>query len=242
MTVAECAKLLGSKDGILLLTHKNPDGDTVMSAAALCRALRRKNKKAFIFPNPQITAKMLPEVEKMFPPKSFKPGCIVAIDLAAENLFPDGFSGTVDLCIDHHPSNTNFAQESYICGDRASCAEIVMELILMMNADLTEEEATILYIGLSTDTGCFQYANTDAAAFDAAATLLRAGADNVTVNTAFFRKVSQARIRLESMIYDGIRFYRNGTIAVAIVSQKMLSESGAVEDDLDDLAGLAGRC
>ena len=48
MTVAECAKLLGSKDGILLLTHKNPDGDTVMSAAALCRALRRKNKKAYL--------------------------------------------------------------------------------------------------------------------------------------------------------------------------------------------------
>ena len=51
MTVAECAKLLGSKDGILLLTHKNPDGDTVMSAAALCRALRRKNKKAYLFRN-----------------------------------------------------------------------------------------------------------------------------------------------------------------------------------------------
>ena len=54
MTVAECAKLLGSKDEILLLTHKNPDGDTVMSAAALCRALRRKNKKAYLYHNAQI--------------------------------------------------------------------------------------------------------------------------------------------------------------------------------------------
>ena len=45
MTVSECAKLLGTKDSILILTHKNPDGDTVMSSAALCRALRRKNKK-----------------------------------------------------------------------------------------------------------------------------------------------------------------------------------------------------
>ena len=117
-----------------------------------------------------------------------------------------------------------------------------MELILMMNADLTTEEATLLYIGLSTDTGCFQYANTDAAAFDAAAELLRAGADNVSVNTAFFRKVSAARIRLESMIYDNIRFYRDGTIAVAVVTLKMLQEAHATEDDLDDLAGLAGRC
>ena len=184
----------------------------------------------------------MPYCRKYFAPEGFKAKYTVSVDVADEKLFCQGFEGKINLCIDHHPSNTNFAQESYICGDRASCAEIVMELILMMNADLTEEEATILYIGLSTDTGCFQYANTDAAAFDAAATLLRAGADNVTVNTAFFRKVSQARIRLESMIYDGIRFYRNGTIAVAIVSQKMLNESGAVEDDLDDLAGLSGRC
>ena len=117
-----------------------------------------------------------------------------------------------------------------------------MEIIRNMNAGVVAEEATALYMGLSTDTGCFQYANTDAAAFRAAAELLRCGADNVAVNTVFFRKVSPARIRLESMIYDSIRFYRDGKIAVAIVTLKMLHEAGAVEDDLDDLAGLAGRC
>ena len=109
MTVAECAKLLGSKDGILLLTHKNPDGDTVMSAAALCRALRRKNKKACLYPNPQITAKQLPFAEKLFAPEGYEPEHVIAVDLAAENLFPEGFSGPVDLCIDHHPSNPHYA-------------------------------------------------------------------------------------------------------------------------------------
>ena len=242
MDCKDCAKLLLTHEDILIVTHKNPDGDTASSAAALCSALRRGGRRAYVFPNPQLSRKLMPYCEEYFAPEGFKAKYTVSVDVADEKLFCQGFEGKINLCIDHHPSNTHFAQESYICEDRASCAEIVMELILMMNADLTEEEATTLYIGLSTDTGCFQYANTDAAAFDAAAVLLRAGADNVTVNTVFFRKVSQARIKLESMIYDGIRFYRNGTIAVAIVSQKMLSESGAVEDDLDDLAGLAGRC
>ena len=90
MTVSESAKLLGSKDGILLLTHKNPDGDTVMSAAALCRALRRKNKKAYLYRNPQITKKMLPFVDKLFAPESFVPKYIVSVDIATENLFPQG--------------------------------------------------------------------------------------------------------------------------------------------------------
>ena len=63
MTVQECVKWLASHDNYLLVTHKNPDGDTVMSAAALCRALRRKNKKACLYPNPQITARQLPFAE-----------------------------------------------------------------------------------------------------------------------------------------------------------------------------------
>ena len=242
MDCKDCAKLLLTHEDILIVTHKNPDGDTASCAAALCSALRRGGRRAYVFPNPQLSRKLMPYCKKYFAPEGFKAKYTVSVDVADEKLFCQDFEGKINLCIDHHPSNTHFAKDSYICGEKASCAEIVMELILMMNADLTEEEATILYIGLSTDTGCFQYANTDAAAFDAAAMLLRAGADNVTVNTVFFRKVSQARIRLESMIYDRIRFYRNGTIAVAIVTQKMLSESGVVEDDLDDLAGLAGRC
>lgn len=237
-----CAKLLLTHEDILIVTHKNPDGDTASCAAALCSALRRAGRRACVFPNPQLSRKLRPWCEKYFAPESFQAKYVVSVDVADEKLFCHGFEGRVDLCIDHHPSNTHFAAQSFIHGERASCAEIVMQIILMMNADLTEEEATLLYIGLSTDTGCFQYANTDTAAFCAAAELLRAGADNVTVNTVFFRKVSAARIRLESMIYDGIRFYRDGTIAVAVVTLKMLEEAGAVEDDLDDLAGLAGRC
>lgn len=242
MDYKDCAKRLLTHEDILIVTHKNPDGDTASCAAALCSGLRRAGRRAYMFPNPQLSRKLRPYCEKYFAPEGFKAKYIVSVDVADAKLFCQGFEGKVDLCIDHHPSNTHFAKESFVQGERASCAEIVMELILMMNADLTPEEATILYIGLSTDTGCFQYANTDTAAFSAAAELLRAGADNTTVNTVFFRKVSAARIRLESMIYDSIRFYRDGTIAVAVVTLKMLREVGAVEDDLDDLAGLAGRC
>jgi len=242
MDYKSCAKRLLTHEDILIVTHRNPDGDTASCAAALCSALRRGGRRAYVFPNRQMSRKLLHYCEKFFAPEDFKPKYTVSVDVADAKLFCLGFEGRVDLCIDHHPSNTHFAGESFIVGERASCAEIVMELIKQINADLTPEEATILYIGLSTDTGCFQYANTDAAAFHAAAELLEAGADNMSVNTAFFRKVSAARLRLESMIYDSIRFYRGGTIAVAVVTLEMLDKAGATEEDADDLAGLAGRC
>ena len=88
MTFEECSRLLLQHDDYLLLTHKNPDGDTVMSAAALCRALRRKNKRAYLYPNPQLTAKQQPFVEKLFAPAGFRPRFVIAVDIAAENLLP----------------------------------------------------------------------------------------------------------------------------------------------------------
>ena len=241
MTAAECAKYLASHDRYLLLTHHNPDGDTVMSAAALCRALRRKNKKAYLFPNPQIIAKMLPEVEKLFPPKSFKPGCVIAVDLAAENLFPEGFSGIVDLCIDHHPTNGMYAKQTLVKPDCSSCGEVIMEVIKAFAGNITKTEASLLYIALTTDTGAFQYANVNPASYLAAAELLRLGADHPAVMHRYFRECSHARLRLEGLIYSGLHFYYDGKLVIAQVTRQMMRESGATEDDCDDLAGLSGR-
>ena len=123
----------------------------------------------------------------------------------------------------------------------ARLAEAVMEIILCMNSEMSADEATLLYIGLTTDTGCFQYSNTCAASFRAAAELLRMGADNTMVSTVFFRKVSRARLKLESMIYAGMTYYRDGLIAVAKITLDMMARAGATEDDCDDLAGLPGR-
>ncbi len=241
MNYKQCAKQLLTHENILIITHRNPDGDTAGSAAALCSALRRAGRTAWLYPNPQIEGKLLEYCGSLFAPEDFIAKYVVATDVADEALFPKGFEGSVNLCIDHHPTNSGFAAESLVKPDKASCAEIILELIQNMNAGLTKEEATLLYIGLSTDTGCFQYANANAAAFRAAAEMLRCGADSQEINRRFFRKVSLARLKLESMIYGSLRFYRDGQICVACVTREMIEKAGVCEEDLDDLASLAGR-
>lgn len=241
MNYKSCAKALLSHDNILLVTHKNPDGDTVGSAAALCSFLRRLGKNAALYNNPQITEKLKSYMAQYIAGDDFKTEYIVAVDTATEGLFPMGFEGKVDLCIDHHPTNSGYARE-LLCGpEKASCAEVIFELSESLGLEPNAEEATLLYIALSTDCGSFQYHNTKADTLLAASKLVRLGADNATVNTVFFRKVSMARIKLESMIYSGMTFHRDGKIAVAIITQEMLKTAGATEEDLDDLAGLAGR-
>ena len=241
MTAQECSQLLLSKNNILIITHTNPDGDTLCSAAALCSALRRAGKRANLFRNPAVTTKYMPHVEKYFAPKSFKSKYIVSVDVATEKMFAEGFDGAIDLCIDHHPTNSHYAKKELVCPDKAACGEIVLAVIKEMCGGITQEEADLLYIAVTTDTGCFQYLNTNAATFRAAAELLEYGADTGMVNVKFFREASRARLKLEGMIYSTMGFYRDGKISVAIITNEMLRQAGAGEEDCDDLAGLAGR-
>lgn len=241
MTYKQCAKALLSHDKYLILTHKNPDGDACGSASALCSVLRRAGKTAYLYPNQQITGKMRVFSEPFFAPEGYEAMCVVAVDVATEGMQPRGFEGTVDICIDHHPTNSGYAKETLVKADKSACGEIILEVIKTMEMEPTAEEATMLYVALATDCGCFQYGNTNAASFKAAAELLRYGADNYQVNMDYFRKVSKARLKLESLIYSGLEYYRDGKITVATITKQMMAEAGAEEKDCDDLANLAGR-
>ena len=117
----------------------------------------------------------------------------------------------------------------------------MLEVIKSLCGDVSRDEAQLLYIAVSTDTGCFQYSNTNSATLRAAAELIDLGADNSELNIRFFRTQSRARMALEGRMLSGMRFFRDGAISVVTVTLRMLDECGAVENDCEDLAGLAGK-
>ena len=235
-------ELLLSQNNILLVSHRNPDGDTLGSNAALCSALRRAGKTAYLFPNPQVTDKFFPFISEFFAPDGFVPDFTVAVDVPAPDMLSNGFTGKPDLCIDHHPTNPCYGETAnLIQPEKAACGEIILSLIEAMHGTATPREADLLYIAVSTDTGCFQYANTGSDTFLSAARIVSYGASNADLNVIFFRKVSKARLKLEGMIYSGMYFYRNGEVVVSTVTLDMMEKCGATEDDCDDLAALPGR-
>lgn len=238
---AACAKLLKAGDNYLIVSHLRPDGDTLGSSGALCHALRRLGKTAYMFNNIEITEKYAAYVSEFAAPESFRAQKIISVDIADTGLFALGFEGDVDLCIDHHPSNSRYAEKLLLGEKKSACGEIVLELIMELCGNIDETEAQLLYIAISTDTGCFQYSNTNAATFRAAAQTVEAGADVHEINQRFFRKTSKARILLESMIYDGMTFHKNDAVVIATVTLSMMEKAGATENDCDDLASLSGR-
>lgn len=242
MTLNDCVSYLKEHDGYLLVTHIRPDGDTLGSAAALCHVLRRMGKTAYVYDNPETTKKYAPWTAPYLAPADFIPSCVVGVDLASERLFPKGLpEDTVfDLCIDHHPTNTGYAKELYCLPDKASCGEAIL-LIAKELGGLDKTLADLLYIAISTDCGCFVYANTTAETHRAAAELMEAGADYRPINISLFRQFSFSRLMLEGLIYSSMKSYADGRVNVATVTLDMMERSGATEDDCDDLASLAGR-
>ena len=219
LTVPQTAALLRTFDNILILTHVRPDGDTVGCAAALCAGLRSLGKTAFLLPNPELTDTTAPYFRPYEAPECFTPDKVVSTDIATVGLFPENarpYAERVDLAIDHHPSFESFGRENIVRPEAAACGELIYDILSDLGP-ITPEMALPLYVAVSTDTGCFAYANTTAQTHAVAAALLRTGIDYQTVNKVFFRTKSRRRMQLEAAILNDCTFYDRDRVAVLSV-------------------------
>ena len=219
---------------VRILAHSHPDGDTLGSAWALAHALHALGKDVRVLcgdPTPAMFAYMsagLVETER-------GDALVVSVDVADESLLGDtlarAWGGKIDLNIDHHGSNSLRAPECLIDATAAACAEIVGELIDAMGAPLTAHIAACLYAGISTDTGCFRYANTTARSHRWAARCMELGVDTEPLDRAFFETDSRAYLALERMAFDDLRYFCGGRMALVAVTQTMFRESGSNDDE-----------
>ena len=236
---AVLARLLRAEN-ILLLCHKNPDGDTLGSAAALCHALADIGKTVAVLCADPIPARYDYMEMRLFD-GGFEPQYVVAIDVAGIQLFGDGvkpYSERVDLCIDHHPSNGGYADAMLLDGGAAATAEIIYTLLCEMGANITPVIASCLYTGLSTDTGCFKFANTTARTHEVAARLMEAGADTVSLNGILFESKSRSRLAIECLALESLQYYYDGQCALVCLTKEQIAEAGADGTDLEGITGI----
>ena len=239
LTRIECADWLLAHDGFLLLTHRKPDGDTLGSSAALCRGLRQLGKRAWILENPELTPLYAPLLEGLCKAAPEEGDLLVAVDVAADNMLPKAYGelkNCIDLRIDHHGSGREYTPMELVESDSASCAELVWELLLEMGVELDEKIAEAVYVGVSTDTGCFRFANTTAHTFDAAADCAAAGADIFDWNRRLFETNSLAKLRLQGWVAEHARFYCDGKLAVCAIPKSVEEDFGVDEDDMGNIS------
>lgn len=238
--VKECALLLKEFDNYLILTHRNPDGDTLGSAFALKRTLDKMGKKSFVKcvdPMHHKYSYLWNGVDN----NDFAFDKIIAVDVADKKLLGESFEkeygDNIWLCIDHHLSNREYA-ENLLLEDKAAAAVVIYEVICELGVEITPEIASCVYTGLATDTGCFMFSNTTPTVHRIAAEVMEKGADYVNINRLMFETKSLSYLRLEQMAVSSIESYFDGKCAIMTITRKMFEESGSSSTECDGIAAL----
>ena len=240
ISLNEVADQLAAADDILVLSHQFPDGDTLGSNAALCRALRKLGKRTR-FACTNAVSKKYEYLFSGMEIQEFEPKFIVSVDIADVQLFGSGiasYADKVDLCIDHHKSNVHFAKASYVDSTAAATCEIIYDLTALLGVKPDNIMADCIYTGIVTDTGCFKYTNVTPRTFRIAAELMEIGIHAADINRVMFDTKSMARLDLEQLVIESLSFYFDGRCAVGQITQEMIRETGATDDDVDGISGL----
>ena len=233
---SQAVGLLREKDNILILTHRNPDGDTLGSGFALLRALKDMGKRARL-----INADPIPEkfafLYEGIGEDDFTEEFVVSVDVAEKKLLGEAFlekyGDRVDLAIDHHETSRLFAEKTYCESDSASCCEIIYLIIKAMGTPITKAIADCIYTGCSTDTGCFKYSNVTPRTHRIASELIEAGADHSRINVRMFETKTMGDFMLQKLCLDSLEVFGDGKIALIGVTKAMLSECNVDKSALD---------
>ena len=240
LTRSEAARWLQSHDNYLILTHKRPDGDTIGSSAVLCLGLRQLGKTAHVLRNMEVTEKYLHLHQGLTKDCPENGDTLITVDVATPNLLPEAYSHLakfVRLRIDHHGSDTPFAPLELVDPSAGACGEIIYDVLTEMGAILDKPMAEALYTAVSTDTGCFRYANTTAHTFRTAAACAEAGGDLQRINQNIFDTNSFGKLRLQGWMTENIRFRKGGQVAVCALPAQVERDLGLTEDDMENISG-----
>ena len=237
MTIKDIASVLKQNDNFGILTHNYPDGDCLGSGFGLCLALRQIGKNANVITTD--TPKSFSFITDTVKTQDFEPEFIVSTDVAAEKLLgknEEKYKGRIQLCIDHHASNTIDAEYRYIDAKAGAAGEIIYELIKELGAEITVDIANCLYTAIATDTGCFCYINTSSRTLRIAADLLDLGCDSAYINKVMFETKTKRRIELERDILDKMIFCADDKCAIVYTTLEMVEGMG--DDETEGIASI----
>ena len=249
LTRNETAQYLLQQDNFCILTHRRPDGDTIGSSASLCLGLRSLGKTAHVLYNEEVSERFAWLHEGLTKEAVEEGDTVVSVDVASPGMLPKAFEhllGNIHLRIDHHASATSFTDCELVDGASASCAELVWDVLRHAGVTMDEKIAEAVYVGVSTDTGCFRYANTTAHTFSVAAECAGAGARVFELNQELFETNTLGRLRMQAWIVDHMQMIRGGEMAIVAIPLAVEQELGVTQDDMDNISSfprtVAGVC
>ena len=229
----------------LLTSHMNPDGDAIGSEMGLVRVLRAMGKGSVIWNLDECPTvyRPLPGTESIHyglePPTNFPEAFDAAIVLECPSLDRTGLEDSLSqldiLNIDHHLGNEHYGSQNWVDTAAPALGAMIFRLAKGLKVPVDSRTATATYLALASDTGTFRFANTTAEAFDAAAEMVRAGADPQQVSQWLHDSRPEGAVRLLAEMLQSLELHAGGRIATVLLSTEMFERAGAQPADSESL-------
>ena len=237
------ARMIREAQTIAVCSHVNPDGDTLGSAATMRLALLKLGKTVSLFCDGKVPDQLafLPGIGEMSAPTGEEGpfDLMLAVDVSDEKRL-GCCAKLLPKCrhtaqIDHHPTNPLFMEENSVDGAEPANCILIREQLAALGVEPDRDIAVCLYTGISTDTGNFAFASTNAACFEIMSELLGKGLPLAELNRILFRERARAQVLLMGRALSSLRYYEDGRIAVMKLTRQDFDECGALSEHADTL-------
>jgi phosphoesterase RecJ-like protein len=244
MDFQKAVELIGKSDKVLLTTHTRPDGDACGCMAALFETLTSLGKNVKILLLSELPAwyeflfEQKPEI--LSEKTKIDSDLIVIVDTDTYNQLPkfDEYLKQSDkpvLVIDHHATGGNVGDVRLVDSSAAATALIVFDLLKYADWPITKKTAKALFVAISTDTGWFQFDNTDSRALGVCAELTEAGISPSQLYRDLYQNFSPQRFKLMIAMLNTLELHLDGRLATQHLSQADFKKTGAKHSDTENL-------
>jgi phosphoesterase RecJ-like protein len=230
-------KILNKYNSFHILTHKAPDGDALGSSFGLCHAIQTIGKKSQVIC--EIPEKFMFLCENTKNQIVHHPEIIICVDLPDEKLvWPKEKYKNLDVCIDHHAANKNYAKITYNNPKAAANTENVYELIKLMNIKIDSVIADCIYTGIVTDTGRFKFSNVTSRTFQITSEILPKISNFEFINRTIFDNRSKNYLMIESEVVKNCEFYFDDKCVLLIISRDLMSKFNVKDEEISELTSI----
>jgi phosphoesterase RecJ-like protein len=223
---------------ILIVTHVNPDPDSIGSALAISNFLHENKIKHKVF---NVSADLpqnldfIPRFDKITDQLPAFFDLIITVDCGTFKRL--GFTPDPSIPIinfDHHKSNNHFGVVNIVDPMKSSTAELVFEFFKHNGLYITKDSATALYVGIYDDTLAFSLGRCDELTFEKTNFLVECGASPSDIANKLLRRDSLAKYRIIPKVLDSLELFKEGEIASIIAKEEWFKQTGAHNRDCED--------
>ncbi len=236
-------ELIKKSTTILLLTHECPDGDAIGSIMAVYHFLNDIGKKVdVIVPEVPPVFDFIASINKVVDKSDRNYDLAIVLDCSTKErigqLNNEFARCKSSIVIDHHITNTNYADINHVEADSSSCCQVLYYLFKSWDVNITKDIAEALIVGLLTDTNGFANDNLDNKSFEMAMELFDSGINFHDIYYKVLSVKNMAQFSLMKLVISRLEFFEDNKIAFSYITKEDLIETGARPGDHEGLVDI----